>query len=407
MNWRKKSKKDWGRLDLNYKETPFGKIPEHWGVGTILENSKLVTDYVANGSFASLKENVQYKNEPDYAILIRLVDFNNEFDGNFVYLSRHSYDFLKKSKLFGNEIIISNVGANVGKVFKAPSLSKPMSLGPNSIMFIPKGDNDFYYYWMKSRFGQHMLKSIVSGSAQPKFNKTDFRRLEIPVPPINEQKEIGSILRSLDDRIAENKKINHHLVELARSFWQERFSSKQPNGKLGDIIELFDSKRVPLSANQREKMDKTYPYYGATSLMDYVDDYLFDGTYLLLGEDGTVIDKEGYPILQYVWGKFWVNNHAHIMVGKNGFTVESLFVLLKNTCVSSIVTGAVQLKINQANLKSVDVYIPQKEELDNFNSTIEPIFDQLRNLYDEIKSLTTLRDALLPKLMSGEISVAD
>lgn len=201
--------------------------------------------------------------------------------------------------------------------------------------------------------------------------------------------------------------INHHLVELARSFWQERFSSKQPNGKLGDIIELFDSKRVPLSANQREKMDKTYPYYGATSLMDYVDDYLFDGTYLLLGEDGTVIDKEGYPILQYVWGKFWVNNHAHIMVGKNGFTVESLFVLLKNTCVSSIVTGAVQLKINQANLKSVDVYIPQKEELDNFNSTIEPIFDQLRNLYDEIKSLTTLRDALLPKLMSGEISVAD
>ena len=95
------------------------------------------------------------------------------------------------------------------------------------------------------------------------------------------------------------------------------------------------------------------------------------------------------------------------MVGKNGFTVESLFVLLKHTCVSSIVTGAVQLKINQANLKSVDVYIPQKEELDNFNSTIEPIFDQLRNLYDEIKSLTTLRDALLPKLMSGEISVAD
>ncbi len=220
MNWRKKSKKDWGRLDLNYKETPFGKIPEHWGVGTILENSKLVTDYVANGSFASLKENVQYKNEPDYAILIRLVDFNNEFDGNFVYLSRHSYDFLKKSKLFGNEIIISNVGANVGTVFKAPSLSKPMSLGPNSIMFIPKGDNDFYYYWMKSRFGQHMLKSIVSGSAQPKFNKTDFRRLEIPVPPINEQKEIGYILRSLDDRILETRIDDNPalFVTLARPF---------------------------------------------------------------------------------------------------------------------------------------------------------------------------------------------
>lgn len=170
--------------------------------------------------------------------------------------------------------------------------------------------------------------------------------------------------------------LNHHLVELAVSIWQERFSGQTVNGKLGDIIELFDSKRVPLSSKQREKMDKIYPYYGATSLMDYVDNYLFDGIYLLLGEDGTVIDQEGYPILQYVWGKFWVNNHAHILVGRNGFTVESLYVLLKTTNVSSIVTGAVQLKINQANLKSVEVYIPSAEELENFNSTIDPIFER-------------------------------
>lgn len=154
-------------------------------------------------------------------------------------------------------------------------------------------------------------------------------------------------------------------------------------------------------------MDKIYPYYGATSLMDYVDNYLFDGIYLLLGEDGTVISEEGYPILQYVWGKFWVNNHAHILVGRNGFTVESLYVLLKSTNVSSIVTGAVQLKINQANLKSVEVYIPSAEELESFNSTIEPIFDQLRNSTNEIETLTKLRDSLLPKLMSGEISVTD
>ena len=154
-------------------------------------------------------------------------------------------------------------------------------------------------------------------------------------------------------------------------------------------------------------MDKIYPYYGATSLMDYVDNYLFDGIYLLLGEDGTVIDQEGYPILQYVWGKFWVNNHAHILVGRNGFTVESLYVLLKTTNVSSIVTGAVQLKINQANLKSVEVYIPSAEELENFNSTIDPIFERLRNSTNEIEELTKLRDSLLPKLMSGEISVID
>ena len=98
-------------------------------------------------------------------------------------------------------------------------------------------------------------------------------------------------------------------------------------GKVADIIELHDSKRIPLSSRQRAELESIYPYYGATSIMDYVDKYLFDGVYLLLGEDGTVIDDNGYPILQYVDGKFWVNNHAHIITGKNGYSVELLYLL--------------------------------------------------------------------------------
>ena len=99
-------------------------------------------------------------------------------------------------------------------------------------------------------------------------------------------------------------------------------------GSVGEIIEIHDSKRVPLSGAERAKMEKkTYPYYGAAALMDYVDDYIFDGKYLLLGEDGTVVDNAGYPILQYVWGQFWVNNHAHILTGKLGFNVESLYTV--------------------------------------------------------------------------------
>ncbi|MFK8200427.1 restriction endonuclease subunit S [Leuconostoc mesenteroides] len=364
MNWRKKSKNDWGRLGL---------ISNSW-------QKKTLSDFIyfKNG-----------KKRPSITGDIPV------YGGNGIL------DYTSESNL-ENAVIIGRVGAYAGSVYYE---SKKLWVSDNAIAAKAKDSSNiaFIYYLLKNlRLSERQI-----GTGQPLLTQNILNNIEVYLPSLEEQCKIAEILTTLDARIFENKKINHHLVELARSFWQERFSSKQPNGKLGDIIELFDSKRVPLSANQREKMDKTYPYYGATSLMDYVDDYLFDGTYLLLGEDGTVIDKEGYPILQYVWGKFWVNNHAHIMVGKNGFTVESLFVLLKNTCVSSIVTGAVQLKINQANLKSVDVYIPQKEELDNFNSTIEPIFDQLRNLYDEIKSLTTLRDALLPKLMSGEISVAD
>lgn len=194
---------------------------------------------------------------------------------------------------------------------------------------------------------------------------------------------------------------------MAQVIWSERFGGFEPNGSLGDIIELYDFKRVPLSSNQRDKMEKIYPYYGAAALMDHVDDYLFDGIYLLLGEDGTVMNNLGFPTLQYVWGKFWVNNHAHVLQGKNGFTVESLYTMLKQTSVTSIVTGAVQPKINQSNLKALSVVIPSADEMADFNALIEPLFSKVRANYDENTRLSETRDVLLPKLMSGELSVAD
>lgn len=141
--------------------------------------------------------------------------------------------------------------------------------------------------------------------------------------------------------------------------------------------------------------------------MDYVDDYIFDGKYLLLGEDGTVVDAAGYPVLQYVWGKFWVNNHAHILTGKQGFNIESLYLLFRQTPVKSIVTGAVQPKISQANLRSIQVTIPPEDRILSFNGQIEPLFSQIRLNEEQNTILNTLKNTLLPKLMAGEIEVSD
>lgn len=197
---------------MTFKETKIGKIPEHWDVCPIKEITEVVTDYVANGSFASLAENVTYNDEEDIAVLIRLVDYNNDFQGKFVFVDEHAYEFLSKSKLFGNEIIISNVGANVGTVFRCPKLRYKMSLAPNSIMVKFKGNDDFYFHWLRGYNGQQMLKSIVTGSAQPKFNKTNFREMAAPVPPIEEQNKIAAILNSIDEKIELNKKINNNLA---------------------------------------------------------------------------------------------------------------------------------------------------------------------------------------------------
>ena len=213
--------------------------------------------------------------------------------------------------------------------------------------------------------------------------------------------------------------INNNLEQQAKVLYKDWFfdfspfssDGNLPNGwhfgTVGDIIQLHDSKRVPLSGAERDKMAKVYPYYGATSLMDYVDNYLFDGIYLLLGEDGTVVDSLGFPILQYVYGQFWVNNHAHIITGKEGFSVEELYLFFSLTNIKSIVTGAVQQKVSQQNLKKVPAIIPSKQALSAFDEIIQPIFAQIRNLRDENANLSQLRDTLLPKLMSGELDVSD
>ena len=229
------------------------------------------------------------------------------------------------------------------------------------------------------------------------------------------QEMIVKTLEGIDRKLLINEKVNDNLEQQAQALYKHYFpysvGDELPDGwhigSVGEIIEIHDSKRVPLSGAERAKMEKkTYPYYGAAALMDYVDDYIFDGKYLLLGEDGTVVDNAGYPILQYVWGQFWVNNHAHILTGKLGFNVESLYMLFKQTPVKAIVTGAVQPKISQANLRSIQVVIPPEKLLMEYNDRVEPLFTLLRSNEAENKSLTALRDSLLPKLMSGEIDVS-
>ena len=215
---------------------------------------------------------------------------------------------------------------------------------------------------------------------------------------------------------------NHNLDEQAQTLYKSWFVDFEPfkggkfvDSELGIIPEgwevknlfevatLFDSKRKPLSGNERSQMDKIYPYYGATSIMDYVDDYIFDGTYLLMGEDGSVMTEEGFPFLQYVTGKFWPNNHAHVMQGCSGFSTEMLHCALLRKVIKSSVTGAVQAKISQANMKKIQFAYPPRAILRAFDSILQKIYCQKRNISSQNSALSLVRDNMLPRLISGQI----
>ena len=258
----------------------------------------------------------------------------------------------------------------------------------------------------------------------PAIKPSDIEDIVIKIPSLDIQAIIASILSSLDSKIENNRKICANLEAQAQALFKHWFIDFAPFkdgkfveselgmipegwrvGSILDIAELYDYQRKPLSSMEREDMKGDYPYYGATSIMDYIDKYIFDGTYVLMGEDGSVVKDNGCPYLQYVWGKFWPNNHAHVMQGKNGFSTEMLYCFLSITDVRSIVTGAVQMKISQRSMSHLLTVIPPKSVCGDYNRIIRPFFDLIKSTKEENILLSTLRDTLLPKLMSGAIKV--
>lgn len=312
-----------------------------------------------------------------------------------------------RRKVKPNSIVYSMVRPNQGHyaLLKNPPVDMLVSTGFSVIdadesQVLPS----YLYYALTTKGATEGFQTLAeqSVSTYPTLSSADLLAFEVALPPLKCQQQIAAVLERIDEKIAVNAKLNGYLLELAMARFESELETESKAVRFGDVVALEDSKRVPLNSRDREARKGPYPYYGATSVMDHVDDYLFDGVRVLLGEDGTVVDSEGKPILQYVWGKYWVNNHAHILAPSGEYSLEAIYIALSRTTINHIVTGAVQMKISQRNLKSLELEMPSPESLDY----LQDLFAVYRSNQDESAKLSSLRDALLPKLMSGEIDVS-
>ena len=265
----------------------------------------------------------------------------------------------------------------------------------------------YYYFTLEST--KQFVRGIATGATMPSINTKFMGEVPIAYPSIDVQRKITGLLNTLNDKIELNDAINKNLYEqMLAIFDNAKRTSSWHAHKLGDVLTFFDNLRKPLSSIQRAKMTHIYPYYGATSIVDYVEDYLFDGTYILISEDGAnVVDASGHPLTQYTYGKFWVNNHAHIVKGTSSYSNALIYAILGTLNMQSIVTGAAQPKINQANLRNFETALPENEEAQTLSSVLNPMFKQMIHHDQENEKLSALRDTLLPQLMSGELDVSD
>jgi len=410
------------RWETEFKETEIGEIPREWEVCKIKDFYKLqygiTTSSCEYGNYRLLRQS-ELK---DGNIETQLIPYANIDE-------RKAESFILKE----GDIVISRI-ANVGSVGYIDKrilnfLDKPLIFGSYLLKFIPLKDvnNKYTFYFIASSYMQDYIKSIAEGSTRQNTNAKVVGEFPFIFPPLPEQSRIATVLSWFDDLIENKKRQNEILEKTAMAIFKswfidfepfkdgefvynEELGREIPKGwgvkRLGKVVYFFDNKRIPLSEVERLNKKGPYPYYGANGIIDYINDYIFDGKYLLVAEDGTVIDSGGFAVINIAEGKFWANNHVHVIQGKE-VSIEYLYLILKHYPIEPYITGAVQPKLSQGNFSKMPILLPPPPILQSFHSLVEPLFQKIILNQKQIMILRKVRDTLLPLLVFGKLRVEE
>lgn len=381
----------------------------------------------------------EYLTNSDYKIINATALMDGYVDwNNCGFITEDRYEESPEIMLQEGDILISKDGT-LGKIGYVKGLTTPCTVASGIFVLrnsIPEKLNfDYLYHVLKSNIFKDFIQRNKSlGSTILHLYQRDLENFELELPSLEHQNSISRILNAIEEKIANNNKINAELESLAKTIydywflqfefpnedgkpykssggkmvWNEELKREIPEGwkavTLGSITNCLDSQRVPLSSSQREKIKGSIPYYGATCVMGYVNQEIFNGDYVLVAEDGSVMDQYGHPIIQRITGKSWVNNHAHVLEPLENISCKLLMMMLKDIWVVKIKTGSIQMKITQENLNNVKLLEVPEYLKETINKKLEYIDSLQLKIQKENSELSSLRDFLLPMLMNGQIT---
>lgn len=313
-------------------------------------------------------------------------------------------DFYHQEKPY---LSIVKDGSGVGRVTKMPA--KTSVIGTLQYILPKQNVNLDYLYYSLIRVD---FKKYVAGAAIPHIYFKDYQKEPFLLVSLSEQQAIVEKLDAafelIDQAKANIEKNIQNAKELFQSKLNEVFSQKGEGWEekfLNQISKNLDSKRIPITKSKRQS--GKFPYYGASGIVDYVNDYIFDGNFLLVSEDGANLVMRNYPIAFTSKGKVWVNNHAHILEFENEYTHRLVEFYLNSIKLDDYISGMAQPKLNQAMLNKIPIYLPKSLEIQQkIVSQLDELSTQCEKLQQKytqkLANLEELRKSILERAFKGE-----
>ena len=379
---------------LNVPNLRFPEFQGEWDKYELGDICDIITDFVAAGSFASLRENVKYYQENNYAQLIRTIDLKNNFtNSDFVYVDEVAYDFLWRVQLKEPNIVLPNIGANIGEKYYVKPQDLPKNknvLGPNAILLRSKcNDTHFVYFRLSTSSYDNEMKKLVGASGQPKFNKTDLKKVSLFMPSLIEQKRIAYFLALLEERIATQNKIINKLQSLIKGIAQKIVRSNKPNIRLYECVECSSS-----TLQESEVCEQgAYPVYGANGIVGYLDDYNTEGEAVYIIKDGS-----GVGTVSYVTGKCSATGTLNTLQAKGSYSLQYLYYLLKVFNFEPYKTGMAIPHIYFKDYGKAKVFCPSYTEQLQYARLLSAIDSKLSVEKNTLRNLSLQKQYLLRQM---------
>lgn len=391
-------------MKKGYKDSPLGSIPIDWEV---VKLGEIVV-------FSNGKGHEKFIDEKGKYVVV-----NSKFISTEGRIRKFSNKNLCPLKAGDITMVMSDVpnGKALGKCFLVDQNHK-YSLNQRicSIKGLDCIQTKFLYYILNRN--KYYL-AFDNGVGQTNLRKEEVICCPVPLPPLAEQKRIAEVLTTVDDKIDNIGKQIDQFTELKKGLMQQLLTKgidhtefkDSPLGsipkdwevvKLGDVVNNYDNKRIPLKSEDRNKRKGNYPYYGAQGIIDYIDDYIFEGQYLLIAEDGENVKSRKNDIALLANGKFWVNNHAHVINNMKTSSLIFLKYFINQMDIKPFVTGLAQPKLNKDSLNKLMILLPPLAEQQKIAEILGSVDRKIDILESKREKVVDQKKGLMQKLLTGE-----